>query len=216
MRFCLHHLLAAAPRFSDKLSVPVKLLTGEHYQGNTFHDTDLYIVPFYIFTQPELARTCLNFRHEGLRPGREIARSLGYQGAKFAWQAGPYGEECLGRWWRFTHTNVHINAAVVYPLMQYLWATGDERYLRERGVDLLVETVRFYAARVVHDAERDRYDMHEVAGPDEGHCESTNNFYTNYLAIRNLRWAADAVRRLARDDPHGGMRRGAASGAKAG
>ncbi len=200
LRFCLFHLLQAAPRFSDRLSVPVKLLTGEYYQGNTFYDTDTYIVPFYTFTQPELARTCLNWRYEGLRPAREIARALGYAGAKFAWQAGPHGEECLGRWWRFTHTNIHINADVAYALMQYVWATGDRAFLRERGVELLVETARFYASRAVYDAARDRYDLRDVAGPDEGHCESTNNFYTNYLAQRNLRWAADEVERLRATD----------------
>ena len=209
LRFCLHHLLAAAPRFTDRLSVPVKLLTGEYYQGNTFYDTDLYIVPLYTFTQPELARTCLNFRYEGLRPGREVARQLGYDGAKLAWQAGPRGEECLGRWWRFTHTNVHINADAAYAFVQYYRATGDERFLAERGIDLLVETARFFATRVVYDATRDAYDMHDVAGPDEGHCESTNNFYTNCLASRNLRWAADLLAHLAAVDPaaHGAAMR---------
>ena len=201
LRFCLYHLLAAAPRFTDKLSVPVKLLTGDYYQGNTFYDTDVYIVPFYTFTRPELTRTCLNFRWEGLRPGREIARELGYAGAKLAWQAGPAGEECLGRWYRFTHTNIHINADVAYALMQYWWATGDDRYLAERGIDLLVETARFYASRAAYDAARDQYHLRDVAGPDEGHCESTDNFYTNYLALRNLRWAADVVERVARLDP---------------
>jgi kojibiose phosphorylase len=201
LRFCLFHLLQAAPRFTDRLSVPVKLLTGEYYQGNTFYDTDLYILPFYIFTLPELARTCLNFRYEGLRPGREIARSLGHDGAKLAWQAGPYGEECLGRWWRFTHTNIHINADVAYALVQYHRATRDERYLAERGIDLLVETARFFASRAVYDRKREQYDLRDVAGPDEGHCESTNDFYTNCLASRNLRWAAEMLEHLERTDP---------------
>lgn len=200
LRFCLFHLLQAAPRFTDRLSVPVKLLTGEYYQGNTFYDTDLYIVPFYTFTWPELARTCLEFRYEGLRPGREIARGLGRQGAKFAWQAGPHGEECLGKWWRFTHTNIHVNAAVAYALRQYVLATGDRRYLHEHGVDVLIEAARFYASRAVPVPEPDRYELRDVAGPDEGHCESTNNFYTNYLAQWTLRWAADTAEHLARED----------------
>jgi len=201
LRFCLFHLLQAAPRFSDRLSVPVKLLTGEYYQGNTFYDTDLYTVPFYTFTLPEIARTCLNFRYEGLRPAREIARNLGHDGAKFAWQAGPLGEECLGRWWRFTHTNIHIDADVAYTLMQYYWTTGDERYLVERGIDLLVETARFYASRVTPRDDSDALDLRDVAGPDEGHCESTNNFFTNYLASLNLRWAADMLDHIAKTDP---------------
>ncbi len=201
LRFCLYHLLAAAPHFTDRLSVPVKLLTGEYYQGNTFYDTDLYILPFYTFTRPDLARTCLNYRWHGLRPAREIARNLGCDGAKFAWQAGPQGEECLGRWWRFTRSNIHINADVAYALTQYHRATGDEAFMAERGIDVLVETARFYTSRAVHDSDRGRYDLRDVAGPDEGHCESTNNFYTNVLAMRNLRSAVDVLEELAVTNP---------------
>jgi trehalose/maltose hydrolase-like predicted phosphorylase len=196
LRFCLYHLLAAAPRFTDRLSVPVKLLTGDYYQGNTFYDTDTYIVPFYTFTVPEQARTCLNWRCEGLGPGRAIARELGYAGAKLAWQAGPYGEECLGQWYHFVHTNIHINADVAYSLMQYYWATGDEAFMADRGIDILVESARFHASRAVYDSARGAYDILDVAGPDEAHCHSTNNFYTNYLAIRTLRWAADTLVRM--------------------
>jgi len=223
LRFCLYHVLAAAPRHTDRLGVPVKLLSGEYYQGNTFYDTDVYILPFYTLTVPPFARACLNWRHIGLGPGRAIAADLGFRGAKLAWQAGPEGEECLGKWWRFTHTNIHINSDAAYALMQYYQATGDDAFLREQGVDLLVETARFFASRAVYDPERDAYDLRDVAGPDEGHCESTNNFYTNYLAIRNLRWAAKmldhlrtgapdaharAVRRLSlsADEPSGWLR----------
>lgn len=193
LRFCLYHVLAAAPRHSSRLSVSVKLLSGEYYQGNTFYDTDVYILPVCTLTQPDMARRCLEWRHVGLEPGRCIARDLGYRGAKFAWQAGPYGEECLGRWWRFTHTNIHVNSDVAYALMQYWRASGDDAFMAGCGVDLLVETARFLASRAVYDPGRDRYDIHDVAGPDEGHCESTNNFYTNYLAIANLRWAGQAL-----------------------
>lgn len=201
LRFCIFHLLQAAPRFTQRLSVPVKLLTGEHYQGNVFYDTDLYIVPFYTWTQPRLARTCLNFRYESLRAAREIARNLGCDGAKFAWQSGPDGEECLGRWWRFVKTNVHINADVAYALMHYTWATGDDEFIFERGIDLLVETARFFAARAKHDPDRGCYDLHNVGGPDEGHCESTNNFFTNIMAGHNLRWAAETLEQLRSVEP---------------
>ena len=157
-------------------------------------------MPFYTFVFPELARTCLNFRHKGLTYGRASARELGYRGVKFAWQAGPYGEECLGKWYRFVHTNIHINADVAYSLMQYYWAAGDEAFLQECGIDILVETARFYHSRATIDATRGGLTLDNVAGPDEGHCESVNNFYTNYLAIRNLCWAAEAVERLRKQD----------------
>lgn len=200
LRFCLFHLMSAAPRHTDKLSVPCKLLTGEYYQGNTFYDTDLYTEPFYLFTDPEIARHCLSYRWEGLVPGREIARSLGYEGAKFAWQAGPYGEECLGKWWRFTHTNIHIDGDVALSLMHYWLATGDIDFVAEKGIDILVESARFYASRARRDASGG-YHLDDVAGPDEGHCESVDNFYTNLLARKTLSWAAGMLETLIRERP---------------
>lgn len=201
LRFCVYHLLAAAPRFTDRLSVPVKLLSGEYYQGNTFYDTELYIVPFYAFVAPEYARTCLRYRYHGLVAGRAIARDLGRHGAKFAWQSGPYGEECLGPWYRFVHTNIHIDADVAYSLMLYFSATGDSAFLHEYGLDILVESARFYHSRTSAAHEGGCLSLRDVAGPDEGHCESIDNFYTNYLAQKTLSWAAEQIERLAQTEP---------------
>ncbi len=196
LRFCLFHLIAAAPRHTDTLGVPVKLLTGEYYQGNTFYDTDTYIVPFYTYTMPAWSRNCLHWRYLGLKHGRAIAKKLGFPGAKLAWQAGPYGEECLGRWWHFTHSNIHINADAAYAMLQYVDATGDDAFMRAYGVEFLIESARFYAARAVFDPADKRYHYHDCAGPDEGHCTSTDNFYTNYLAQQTLRAAAQWCDRM--------------------
>jgi len=201
LRFCLFHLMSAAPRHTDKLSVPCKLLTGEHYQGTTFYDTDLYIEPFYLFTFPEIARSCLNYRYLGLENGRKIAKSLGYEGAKFAWQSGPYGEEALGKWWRFTHTNIHIDGDVAYSLMQYWYATKDMQFMLDKGIDILIESSRFYVSRAVYDETSGAYDLLDVAGPDEGHCESKNNFYTNWLAKKTLLWAVKMLDMVQREHP---------------
>jgi len=200
LRFCMFHLLAAAPRFSNCLSVPVKLLSGDYYQGNVFYDTDLYVVPFYTFTRPELARTCLAFRHAGLNYGRAWARTRGWRGAKLAWQAGPYGEECLGPWHRFGETNIHINAAVAWSLMQYLRATGDREFLLQRGIDLLVESARFYTSRATWDKRGTACDLRDVTGPDEAHCGVDTSFYTNYTASRTLKWAVDTVETITRTE----------------
>ncbi len=201
LRFALYHLVAAASRHSDRLSVPCKLLTGEHYQGTTFYDTDLYIEPFYVFTNPEWARNMLSYRHHGLMHAKPIAEVLGYKGAKFAWQSGPDGVECLGDWYRFTKTNIHINADVSYSLMLYYRATGDTAFMIKKGIDIFVETSRFYASRAVYDTANDRYDLREVTGPDEGHVACTNEFYTNYLASKNLSYAVEFLRMLREKRP---------------
>jgi kojibiose phosphorylase len=198
--FCLFHLMCAAPRHADALSVPCKLLTGEHYQGTTFYDTDLYIEPVFLFTFPDVARRMLAYRYVGLSPGRLIAKELGYRGAKFAWQSGPNGIEALGKWYRFTHTNIHINGDVAHSLMQYHHATHDTEFMHKYGAELLVETARFYVSRVRHNDDN-TYSFTDVAGPDEGHCESTDNFYTNLLAKKNLLAAREMIETLATDSP---------------
>ncbi|GMV38148.1 MAG: kojibiose phosphorylase [Fimbriimonadales bacterium] len=199
LRFCMMHLISAAPRHSDKLSIPCKLLTGEWYQGTVFYDTDLYIEPVFLFTWPQIARACLNYRYVGLEPGRTIAKRFGWKGAKLAWQAGPYGEEELGYWWRYTLTNIHINGDVAYSLMQYWYATHDIDFLAHQGIEMLVEFSRFYVSRATHDPESDTYHFDGVAGPDEGHCESTDNFYTNILARKTLEWTVDVLRLLSKE-----------------
>lgn len=190
IRFCLFHLLAAGPR-GEAGCVPVKLLTGQYYQGNTFYDTDLYIVPFYTFVAPWIARACMQFRLKGMGPARTLAERQGLPGLKFAWQAGPAGEECLGDWYWFTRTNIHINADVAYAMMQYIRATGDIGILDRGGRGLLIGVARFFAARARQDAATDTWTFEDVAGPDEGHCHSRSNFFTNYLAGRVLEWAAE-------------------------
>lgn len=199
LRFCLFHLISAAPRHTDKLSVPCKLLSGEWYQGSVFYDTDLYILPFYTFVMPEVAKSCLNYRYLGLENGRAIAKQYGYAGAKFAWQSGPLGEEVLAPWYRFVHTNIHIDADVAYALNLYKNATADCDFMRQKGLDILVESARFYASRAVRDG--DTYHLKDVSGPDEGHCESADNFYTNVMAAKTLRWAADTLDHLLTESP---------------
>jgi len=202
LRFNLMHLMSAAPRHTDRLSIPCKLLTGEYYQGTVFYDTDLYIEPVFVFTFPEIARSMLTYRWHGLEPGRRIAKRLGYKGAKFAWQAGPRGEEELGPWWRYTVLNIHINADVCHSLMLYLHATGDFDFVAEKGIDILVESARFYCSRAERGPEAGTCSLVEVAGPDEGHCESTDNFYTNSMAARCLRNAWAMLDRMQRERPH--------------
>lgn len=202
LRFCLFHLMCAAPRHADAMSVPCKLLSGEHYQGTTFYDTDLYIAPVFVFTFPDIARRMLAYRHVGLAPGRVIANELGYRGAKFAWQSGPGGIEALGKWYRFTHTNIHINGDVAYSLMQYQNATGDADFTREYGAEILVETARFYVSRARRNDDGTT-SYADVAGPDEGHCESTDNYYTNLMARKNLLAACEVLQWLGTEHPAG-------------
>jgi alpha,alpha-trehalose phosphorylase len=73
-------------------------------------------------------------------------------------------------------------------------ATGDEEFDREVGVELLVETARLWRSVGHHDAAG-RFRIDGVTGPDEYSAIADNNVFTNLMAARNLRAAADAAER---------------------
>src|SRR5205085_8298707 len=73
-------------------------------------------------------------------------------------------------------------------------ATGDDHFDREVGLELLVETARLWRSLGHHDPDG-KFRIDGVTGPDEYSAVADNNVYTNLMAQRNLRAAADAVAR---------------------
>jgi trehalose/maltose hydrolase-like predicted phosphorylase len=89
----------------------------------------------------------------------------------------------------------HITADVVHGAWRYWQATGNARFRDRFLTPLAVETARFWASRVEQDGEQ--YVIRDVIGPDEYHEHVDNNAFTNVMARRNLRLAAE----LAPKDP---------------
>jgi alpha,alpha-trehalose phosphorylase len=134
----------------------------------------------------------LRWRYSTLDLARERARSLGLSGAAFPWRT-IHGEECSG-YWPAGAAAFHINAAIANAVERYLLVTEDETFAREAGVELLVETARLWRSLGHHDAAG-RFRIDGVTGPDEYSAVADNNVYTNLMAARNLRAAADAIER---------------------
>ena len=117
---------------------------------------------------------------------------LGLEGAAFPWRT-IRGQECSGYWPAGTAA-FHIGADIADAVVRYQDATGDDAFEREVGLELLVETARFWRSLGHHDAQG-RFRIDGVTGPDEYSAIADNNVYTNLMAQRNLRAAAEAVRR---------------------
>ena len=71
IRFCIYQLLQAY-RSGLVSSVTAKGLTGEGYGLLCFWDSEIYLMPFYLYTMPELAREILMFRYRILDQAREL------------------------------------------------------------------------------------------------------------------------------------------------
>jgi alpha,alpha-trehalose phosphorylase len=148
------------------------------------------VLPVLTYTEPELARSALAWRHATLDLARERARQLGLRGAAFPWRT-IHGEECSGYWPAGTAA-FHVSADVAGAVRRYVLATGDEDFDREIGVELLVETARLWASLGQFDAHG-RFQIDGVTGPDEYSALVDDNVYTNLMAQANLRSAVEAA-----------------------
>ncbi|MGH2377001.1 MAG: glycoside hydrolase family 65 protein [Candidatus Limnocylindria bacterium] len=191
VRFALFHVLQSAAR-AEQRAVPAKGLTGRGYDGHSFWDMDAYLLRVLTYTAPAAARDALRWRHATLGLATERARSLGLAGAAFPWRT-IRGTENSGYWPAATAA-YHINAAIADAVRRYIAATGDREFEERTGVELLVATARLWRSLGHHDATG-AFRIDGVTGPDEYSALGDNNVYTNLMAARNLREAADIAAR---------------------
>jgi len=208
----IFHLLQTVSPHTAHLDVgvPARGWHGEAYRGHIFWD-ELFIFPYFNFQRPSLAAALLEYRYARLGIARAAARAEGFAGAMFPWQSGSNGREETqqlhlnpksGRWLPdHTHLQRHVNIAIAYNVWQHYMVTGDVRFLRFRGAELVIEIARFFASITTYDASQDRYEIHGVMGPDEyheGYPDShevglRNNTYTNVMVVWLLQRALEAL-----------------------
>ena len=218
LRLHLFHLLqtASMQTVDRDVGVPSRGLHGEAYRGHILWD-ELFVFPILNLRIPEVARSLLMYRFRRLSEARYAARQAGYRGAMFPWQSGSDGREesqslhlnpRSGRWIPDdSRIQRHVNAAIAWNVWHYFQASGDMEFLSFYGAELLLEIARFWASIAVYNADRDRYEIHGVMGPDEFHTGYpgaehpglNNNAYTNVMAAWVLHTAGTALQLLAED-----------------
>ncbi len=200
VRWCLFQLAQAAAR-SDGLGIPAKGVTGSGYEGHYFWDTEIYLVPFLIYTSPRVARNALRFRVNLLPQARERAAVMSQRGALFPWRT-INGEEASAYYAAGT-AQYHIDADVAFAFAKYRDLTGDTAFMYRDGAAVLVETARMWADlgfwRIEAGGARS-FHIHGVTGPDEYTAVVNNNMFTNVMARANLRTAAALVREMRETD----------------
>ncbi|MBU9712669.1 glycoside hydrolase family 65 protein [Evansella tamaricis] len=197
IRFNLFHLLQAAGK--DEFSnIPAKGLSGEGYEGHYFWDTEIYMNPVFLMTNPELARSLLLYRYSILDYARQRAKEMGHaKGALFPWRTIS-GTECSAFFPAGT-AQYHISADIAYGFIQYYLVTGDGEFLKQYMAEVLFETARLWIE--VGHMYQGEFRIDNVTGPDEYTCIVNNNYYTNAMAKHNLLWAEKAYHILKETDP---------------
>ncbi|MCK5426367.1 MAG: glycoside hydrolase family 65 protein, partial [Thermodesulfovibrionia bacterium] len=211
VRFNIYHLLISTSEDIDDVNIGAKALTGEGYRGHIFWDTELFCLPFFIYTNPPVAKNLLLYRYHRLDAARKIAKERGYQGAMFPWESADTGEETTPSWYKDGRGKIqrvltmeqecHITADIAYAVVHYYSATNDVDFLLNYGLEIILETARFWASRVEYNRRKKRYEINNVIGPDEFHEGVNNNAFTNIIVQWHLRIAAQLLRVLKRKHP---------------
>lgn len=202
LNYSLYHLNCIAPRNQKDKSIAARGLSGQVYKGAVFWDTEMFMVDYYLYTEPEIVKTLLMYRINTLPGALEKAKSYGFDGAFYAWESHEGGFDACSDYnvvdvftkrpmrTFFKDKQVHISAAVVYALEKYVRVTGDTEILKNGGANVIFECAKFYRSLMLKYANKNFYEIHDVIGPDEYHERVNNNAYTNAMAKFVLETAA--------------------------
>ncbi|MBN1899501.1 MAG: glycoside hydrolase family 65 protein [Spirochaetes bacterium] len=204
LRFNVYHMLIAVNKDVKDVSIGAKSVTGEGYRGHIFWDTEIFLLPFYIYTQPVIAKNLLMYRYNRLNQARSNAALRGYKGAMFPWESADSGKEETPSWYKDENGEIkrvttgdfehHITSDVAYAVYYYFIMTQDFEFMLKQGLEILFETARFWESRMVWNKKKDRLEIRHVTGPDEYHDDVHNNAFTNLMARWNLQTAYKVFR----------------------
>ncbi|WP_372867646.1 glycoside hydrolase family 65 protein [Planomicrobium okeanokoites] len=186
IRFNLFQLLQSVGK-DPASNIAAKGLSGEGYEGHYFWDTEIYIFPVFLMTNPEIAKNLLLHRYSILDHARERAREMGHEkGALFPWRTITGTESSA--FFPAGTAQYHISADIAYSYIQYYLATKDEDFMKRYMAEVLFETARLWED--TGHLQNGKFRIDDVTGPDEYTCIVNNNYYTNVMAKHNLSWAA--------------------------
>ncbi|MGI2328955.1 glycoside hydrolase family 65 protein [Planococcus sp. YIM B11945] len=214
LRFALYHLTVMTPAHDARMGIGAKGLSGEGYKGHSFWDTEVFILPFFTFSNPEVAKSLLTYRYLGLAGARAKAIENGFKGAMYPWEmAWPTDGEVTPVWgdidivtgeqsriWSGA-IEQHISADIAFAVYQYNEVTGDQEFLDQFGYEIVFDTAKFWASRLEWNEQTGRYEISNVIGPDEYKEHVNNNAFTNYMAYFNLKLAMRYYEKLMEENP---------------
>ncbi|MGI6084980.1 MAG: family 65 glycosyl hydrolase domain-containing protein [Acetivibrionales bacterium] len=196
IRFNIYQLNCTYSGDDPRLNIGPKGFTGEKYGGSTYWDTEAYCLYFYLGTkEPQIARNLLEYRYNHLEKAKENAAKLGTRGALYP-MVTMNGEECHNEW-EITFEEIHRNCAITYAIKNYTEYTGDESYLLQKGIDVLVETSRYWVSRATYNLGKNVYMILGVTGPNEYENNVNNNWYTNRMAKWSLKYTVETLEMMA-------------------
>ncbi|MCR4695205.1 MAG: glycoside hydrolase family 65 protein [Pseudobutyrivibrio sp.] len=190
LRMAIYHLIRNATD-DDRVAICAKGHSGEGYFGHYFWDTEINMLPFYLYEMPDKAKNLVKFRYNTLDGAIKNAKLYGYDGARYAWESSVSGEEECANW-QYADNEIHVTADIVYAMINYVRMTSDQEFYKECVIPVMIETAKYWLQRM--DKRKDgSLELLGVMGPDEYLPFTRNNAYTNKLVRFSLEETAKAI-----------------------
>ena len=204
IRYNIYQLRISVSGYDGRYSIAARGLTGFGYRGHIFYDTEIFMLPYFIYAHPNIARNLLLYRYHLLPGAREKAEKNGCKGAQYPWECTLDGSEATpsavihsesGELFSVLNSilALHVTANISYAVSQYWLVTGDDEFMWDYGAEILLSTAMFWASRAELHTEHHEYEIHNVIGPDAWHEHVNNNTYTNYMARWNIEFAINTL-----------------------
>lgn len=202
IRFNIFQLNQTYRGDDPRLNIGSKGFTGEKYGGNTYWNTELCCVPFFLLSNPkDVARNLLLYRYNHLPKAIENAKKLGFSGGAALYPMVTInGDECHNEW-EITFEEIHRNSIIAYAIMLYTTMTGNKEYVAHYGLEVLIAISRFWSQRVSFSQPKQKYVILGVTGPNEYENNVDNNWYTNYSCIQCLNVTLEYLEMIALEYP---------------
>ncbi len=186
-----------------RLNISPKGFTGEKYSGATRWDTEAICIPFYLCTSPQnVSKNLLLYRFRHLPKAILNAEKLGFTNGAALFPVATFnGVESYNEW-EMTFEEIHRNGIIAYAIYNYIRYTGDENYLADYGLRVLIAISRFWSQRVSVSTEKKKYVILGVTGPNMYENNVNNNWFTNYVAIWCLKYTIESIEKVKKSNFH--------------
>jgi len=202
IRFNIFHINQTYTGKDERLNIGPKGFTGEKYGGSTYWDTEAFVLPFFLKTADQkVGRNLLLYRYKHLDKSIANAAKLGFKkGAALYPMVTMSGEECHNEW-EITFEEIHRNGAIAFAIFNYIRHTGDNQYMTDYGLEVLIGISRFWSQRATFSENLKKYVILGVTGPNEYENNVNNNWYTNSLAVWTLSYTLKNIGTLEKESP---------------
>jgi len=197
IRFSIFQLNQTYNGNDARLNISPKGFTGEKYSGATRWDTEAVCIPFYLCTSPQnVSKNLLLYRYRHLAKAIQNAGNLGFKDGAALFPVATFNGSESHNEWELSFEEVHRNGIIAYAIHNYVRYTGDQSYLVDYGLEVLIAISRFWAQRVNVSTEKKKFVMLGVTGPNMYENNVNNNWFTNYIAAWCLKFTIESIEKV--------------------